>query len=81
MTGIERENGVATLRQLVSADDIDFIVQSSGATDVELDLVIHPDACVECIMPVAHLEALALQVLHGADPSVRSVRIRDKRDH
>ena len=75
---------VAALDELVRADGAHFEltgVVEPGATVVRLRLVIDDDGCAECVVPRPILEAIALDHVRAALPTVTAVEIDDSLEH
>jgi hypothetical protein len=74
---------VAALDELVRADGAHFELAGAvepDATEVRLRLVIDDDGCAECVVPRPILEAIALDHVRAALPTVTGVVIDDPRE-
>lgn len=70
---------VAELTVFVKGDGGELRLLASSGDCVTLELVVDGDSCAECILPKAHLEAVALRRITEEVPSVRRVIIKDPR--
>jgi Fe-S cluster biogenesis protein NfuA len=82
LDGDEVKSALESLRNLIRPDGGDFDVPDAGglANVVRLRLVIRDAACAECIMPRAHLEAVALAMMRKRLPGLETVTVDDPRD-
>lgn len=75
-------NALDSVRNLIRPDGGDFelaeVDDLTGA--VRLRLVLRDAGCAECVMPKAHLEAVALSMMRKRLPDLDAVTVDDPRD-
>jgi hypothetical protein len=69
------------LRGLVSADGGDVVLDGVEGSTVRVRLVLESAHCVECVMPRAFLEQVALDVFRRNGVDAEAVAIDDPREH
>jgi hypothetical protein len=72
--------GLAEVRGLVSPDGGDVVLEGVDGATVRLRLVLETAHCVECVMPRAFLEHVALDVLRRNGADAEAVTIDDPRE-
>jgi hypothetical protein len=72
---------VDEVRGLVSADGGDIELTGVDGTRYSLRLVLENSHCVECVMPRAFLEQVALDVFRRNGADAEAVAIDDPREH
>jgi hypothetical protein len=75
------ERALAELRALVQPDGSDLELVGFDAEDGTLSLRLRIDdaSCAECVMPVEHLQRIAVDIVRSSMPDVRRVVIDDPR--
>lgn len=78
----EVARAVESVRNLIQPDGGDFeLVEVDGLTGVvRLRLLLRDAACAECVMPRAHLEVVALNMMKKRLPDLSAVTVDDPRD-
>ena len=71
---------LSPVRDLVTADGGDLILERVEDATVVLRLVLDTAECAECVMPRAFLETVALDLMAPALSGLDGVRIIDPRD-
>ncbi len=70
------------LRTLLDGDGGDLELVDVDATgEVRLRLLLRDALCAECVMPRAHLEQVAADMLRRSLPELRAVTVEDPREH
>jgi hypothetical protein len=69
------------LRGLVSADGGDVVLDGVDGATVRVRLVLESAHCVECVMPRAFLQQVALDVFRRNGVDADAVAIDDPREH
>jgi hypothetical protein len=72
--------GLDEVRNLVSADGGDIVLDGVDGTTVKLRLVLETAHCVECVMPRTFLEHVALDVFRRNGATTDAVVIDDPRE-
>jgi len=68
------------IRGLVRADGADLELVEIDGTSIRLQLVVESATCVECVMPRAFLEQIALDVFQRGGVAADAVSIDDPRE-
>jgi hypothetical protein len=69
------------LRGLVRADGGDMTLLEIDGSTIRLQLVVEGAHCVECVMPRAFLEQVALDIFRRGGVAADAVSIDDPREH
>jgi Fe-S cluster biogenesis protein NfuA len=75
-------SALESVRNLIRPDggDFELVEVDDLAGVVRLRLVLRDAACAECVMPKAHLEAVALSMMQKRLSNLDAVSVEDPRD-
>lgn len=68
-----------SLRRGFAADQADIAITSVDDGVVQIDLLVKPSTCLDCILPAETIEKILKTKLSSVAPDIREVRLNDPR--